>query len=268
MTEYASGHSTWREAVRRAGRGLRHPGRGRRPGWWAAVPVIALMAGFLFTTSATTADGTPLRQDRRIALRELVEERQHRVAEAESELSALADEVSALTEALAGSDASVVTEQDRAEDYRQAAGLSALRGPGLTLTLSDALRPDGVTPPGARPDDLLVHQQDLQAVVNALWAGGAEAMTIMGVRIIATSAVICVGPVLLLHGRPYSPPYEITAIGDPDTLRTSLAASPGVQLYREAVDAYGLGYRETVEEDIIVPAFDGTSTLRNGQVSR
>lgn len=103
-------------------------------------------------------------------------------------------------------------------------------------------------------------------MVNALWAGGAEAMSIMGVRVISTSAVICVGPVLLLHGRPYSPPYKITAIGDPDDLRRALAASPGVQLFRDAAAAYGLGYRETVEEDVIVPAYDGTSTLRVGRV--
>lgn len=230
--------------------------------------MIALAAGLLFTTSATTADGSPLRQDRRIELTELVEERQTRAARAEAEAEELAAEVDALTASLAGSDSEVITERERADEYRLAAGHTPLRGPGLTVTLSDALRPDGVHPPGAQPDDLLVHQQDLQAVVNALWAGGAEAMTIMGVRVITTSAVICVGPVLLLHGRPYSPPYEIAAIGDPDAMLGALAASPGVQLYREAVDAYGLGYRESVEEDIIVPAFEGTSTLRSGQVAK
>jgi uncharacterized protein YlxW (UPF0749 family) len=91
-------------------------------------------------------------------------------------------------------------------------------------------------------------------------------MSIMGVRVISTSAVICVGPVLLLHGRPYSPPYVVTAIGDPDELLEALTRSPGVQLFREAANAYGLGYRETVEEDVTVPGYDGTSTLRSGQV--
>jgi len=93
-------------------------------------------------------------------------------------------------------------------------------------------------------------------------------MTIMGERVISTSAVLCIGPVLLLHGRPYSPPYRITAIGDPAALSAALAASPGVQLFREAADAYGLGYRETVEEDVSVPAFEGSSTLRVGRVPR
>ena len=62
----------------------------------------------------------------------------------------------------------------------------------------------------------------MQAVVNALWAGGAEAMTIMGVRVISTSAVRCVGNTLLLHGRVYSPPFVITAIGDPSAMQQAL----------------------------------------------
>lgn len=268
MTEYASGHATWRKVLRRARQELLPRRSLRRPGWWLVVPVIALAAGLLFTTSATTANGVPLREDRRLELADLIEEREERVAEAEAALAPLEADVARLTDQLAGSDSPVVAEQERAERYRRAAGFSELHGPGVTVTLDDALRTDSVRPPGAEPDDLLVHQQDLQAVVNALWAGGAEAMSIMGKRVIATSAVVCVGPVLLLHGRPYSPPYEVTAIGDPEAMSAALAASPGVQLYREAADAYGLGYREAVAEDLTVPAFDGTSSLQSGRVPR
>jgi uncharacterized protein YlxW (UPF0749 family) len=267
MTEYAPNRPTWRAVLRRLGRALLlHRGR-PTPGWSVGVPVIALVAGLLFTTSATTADGAPLREDRRLRLTELVEVRQERAADAEARLELLEQELAGLTDGLAGGDAPVIAERERAETNRGPAGFSGLHGPGLTVTLDDALRRDGVRLPGAEPDDLLVHQQDLQAVVNALWVGGAEAMSIMGVRVISTSAVICVGPVLLLHGRPYSPPYTVTAIGDPAALSSALAAAPGVRLFREAVDAYGLRYRETVEEDVTVPPFDGTSTLRSARVS-
>jgi uncharacterized protein YlxW (UPF0749 family) len=266
MSDYGHGEVSWRHALRRAGLGLR-PGNGRRGrGWSVGVPVMALVAGLLFTTSATIAHGTPLREDRRVELAELIAERQERVSSAEADLEPLRGEVEAMTSALARADTPVRSQQLRADAYRPAAGFSALRGPGLTVVLDDAQRPDGIRPDGAEADDLLVHQQDMQAVVNALWAGGAEAMSIMGVRVISTSAVICVGPVLLLHGRPYSPPYVVTAIGDPDELLEALTRSPGVQLFREAANAYGLGYRETVEEDVTVPGYDGTSTLRSGQV--
>jgi uncharacterized protein YlxW (UPF0749 family) len=266
MSDYGRGGVTWRDAWRRAAAAVLPRRSGRRRGWSLGVPVIALTAGLLFTTSATAADGTPLREDRRLELTQLITERQERATEAEARLAPLERDVDALTAALAGADTPVKVERERADGYRDAAGFSALRGPGLTVVLDDAVRPDGIRPDGAEPDDLLVHQEDMQAVVNALWAGGAEAMSIMGVRVISTSAVICVGPVLLLHGRPYSPPYVVTAIGDPDELRAALAQSPGVRLFREAADAYGLGYRETVEEEVTVPAYDGTSSLRSARV--
>jgi hypothetical protein len=57
------------------------------------------------------------------------------------------------------------------------AGLTALSGPGVTVRLDDApRRADGARSAGATVDDLVVHQQDVRAVVNALWAGGAEAV--------------------------------------------------------------------------------------------
>ena len=90
-----------------------------------------------------------------------------------------------------------------------------------------------------------MHQSDLQAVVNALWAGGARAMSIAGQRVIATSAVRCVGNTLLLNGRVYSPPFRTEAIGPSVTMQAQLARSPGVALFEEAAGYYGLGY--TVE---------------------
>ena len=65
-----------------------------------------------------------------------------------------------------------------------------------------------------------MHQQDIQAVVNALWAGGAEAMTIQGQRVVSTTGIKCVGNVVILHGVPYSPPYRISAIGPTDDMLT------------------------------------------------
>ena len=107
----------------------------------------------------------------------------------------------------------------------------------------------------------------MQAVVNALWAGGAEAMAIMNVRVLATSAVRCVGNTLLLHGRVYSPPFKIVAIGDPASLQRSLADSKGVREFRDLVDDYKLGYREFTSP-VTVPAFEDSTTLRSATVPR
>ena len=64
----------------------------------------------------------------------------------------------------------------------------------------------------ANINDYVVHQEDVEAVVNALWAGGAESMMIMDQRVLFNSAVICQGNVLLLQGKKYSPPFTVSAI--------------------------------------------------------
>ena len=80
-------------------------------------------------------------------------------------------------------------------------------------------------------------------MVNALWAGGAEAMMLQDQRVISTSAVRCVGNTLILQGRVYSPPYVITAIGDVEGMRQRLDADPSVTIYRQYADLLGLRLR-------------------------
>jgi len=267
VVEYTSGASSWGRVLRRAATALLPRRRAdRRPGWSWLVPVVALGAGFLFTTTATTANGTDLRNDRRPDLANVIAGRKQDVAAAEARAAHLRQQIEAQTEAQAGSDAGVAAQQSRSSGEQSTAGLTALHGPAITVRLNDApRRPDGTRPAG-RPDDLVVHQQDVQAVVNAMWAGGAEAMTIMNVRVISTSAVRCVGNTLLLDGRVYSPPFVVTAIGDPDRMRQALDASEGVQLFRQAAADFGLGYEVKVEGDVTVPAYDGSIALRSARV--
>jgi uncharacterized protein YlxW (UPF0749 family) len=242
--------------------------RKRTPGWSLGVPVIAFAAGLMFTTSATTADGTSLREDRRPELNQLIEDRQERVDAAEVRAADLRNQVERQTDELAGTDRPIKKQQERAKSFELAAAFTKVRGPGLTVQLDDAPRSvDGNRSRDVSNDDLVVHQQDVQATVNALWAGGAEAMTIMGVRVISTSAVRCVGNTLLLHGRVYSPPFVVTAIGDPGRLSTSLAASPGVAQFREAATDFGLGYAETVLGEVVLPAFDGSGAMSVAEVA-
>ncbi|MCT2989799.1 DUF881 domain-containing protein, partial [Propionibacterium freudenreichii] len=140
-----------------------------------------------------------------------------------------------------------------------AAGLTAVRGPVVQVTLTDA--PLDENPAGVDPDMLVVHQQDIQQVVDALWAGGAEAMTIQGVRVISTTGVKCVGNTVILNGVPYSPPYVVAAIGDQQALEQSLAASRNVQIYKQYVLAYRLGYDQKRIADVTMPGYAGSVQL-------
>lgn len=268
--EYTSGTSSWRKATFRAMRVLwpRRSGE-RTPGWSVGVPVIALAAGLLFTTSATTADGTSLREDRRLELAQLIVNRRDRLAAQQQRAARLRAEVGEQTDALADTDLPIRQQRERAARYEIAAAFTRVHGPGITVQLNDAPHSaDNNRPDKVSNDDLVVHQQDVQAVVNALWAGGAEAMTIMGVRVISTSAVRCVGNTLLLHGIPYSPPFKVTAIGDPERLKDSLASADGVTQFRQAATDYGLGYSETVHDDVTLPAFDGSGAVTVAEVPK
>ena len=268
--DYTTGAPSWRLVLRRALGGLapRRPGQ-RRSVWTVGVPLIALLAGVLFTTSATTADGTALRDDRRPRLAQLITDKRDRLDQSERKAAQLRAEVDRATAQLANVDQPVREARERGDALLTPAGFTALSGTGVTVVLDDSSRRPATTGKNATDnDDLVVHQQDVQAVVNALWAGGAEAMSIMGIRVISTSAVRCVGNTLLLHGQVFSPPFKITAIGEPVELQRALDSAEAVQQFRIAVADLGLGYQETVERNVTVPAYDGSSDLRSARVAQ
>jgi uncharacterized protein YlxW (UPF0749 family) len=224
------------------------------------VALTALAAGLLFATSAATAQGTDLRSDRRLQLTELIAREGAAVERQEERAAELRREVEERSAAAAARDSRVAAAQPPRE-LEMAAGLLEVRGPGVTVSLDDAPRQPGRPPLSDDPDDLVVHQQDVQAVVNALWAGGAEAMTLMGQRIISTSAVQCVGNTVILHGQVYSPPFVVTAVGPPGELRAALDTDPGVAFFKTFVDRFGLGYAVSSQDDVTLPAYDGPLEL-------
>ena len=267
--DYTTGAPSWRLVIRRALGGLRARGRDQKQrGWSVGVPLIALAAGLLFTTSATTSDGTALRDDRRPQLNQLIADKQERLEDRENRAARIRAQVDQDSATFAQVDGPVKQARQNADKMQAGAGFTALQGTGLTVVLDDSSRRVGDGGPNnPKNDDLVVHQGDVQAVVNALWDGGAEAMSIMDVRVISTSAVRCVGNTLLLHGQVFSPPFRITAIGEPTRMRSALESAEGVRQFRDAVADFGLGYSETVERNVTVRAYDGSSDLRSARVA-
>lgn len=227
---------------------------------WRLVGVVGFaLAGVLLTTSALEAGGTDLRDAGFDDLRDLVSADAKRLAGLRAESADLRDEIDLLTAEL--SSKLDVRAQRRLEKLREQAGMTAVQGPGVTVTLSDA-------PPEIRDSvdidvsQLIVHQQDIQAVVNALWAGGAEAISIQNRRIITTTGIKCVGNSVILDGVPYSPPYVIKAVGDPVGLVLALGASDYLNLYLAAVEAYQLGWDLQSANELVIPAYADNVELR------
>lgn len=237
--------------------------------WHALVAVTALVAGMLFATSANTARGTDLRSAGRTRLTELIAAQQRSASGLDAEAARLRRQVDLLTADAAGGDARIRDLREANDAYAGPIGLTALRGRGLHVTLDDAprLAPGEQRPGNPTPDDLVVHEQDVLAVINSLWAGGADAVSVMGDRIVATSAVRCVGNTLLLHGAVYSPPFVVEAIGDPARMQRALDESRGVQLFRSFVAAYGVGFAVETVDDVRMPAYDGALALRHAVVA-
>ncbi|BBY03496.1 DUF881 domain-containing protein [Mycobacterium seoulense] len=224
---------------------------GRPSAWRFGVPVVCLLAGLLLAATHGVSGGAEIRRSDAPRLVDLVREAQSSV----NHLNAQRDELSGKIDAAHGrsSDRALSAMLRRSAELAADADMNPVHGPGLVVTLEDASRDaNGRFPRDASPDDLVVHQQDIEAVLNAMWSAGAEAIQMQDQRIIATSVPRCVGNTLLLNGRTYSPPYTITAIGNAAAMQAALAAAPLVTLYRQYVVRFGLGYREEVKPDVQV----------------
>ncbi|HEX2904520.1 MAG TPA: hypothetical protein VHO01_13785, partial [Jatrophihabitans sp.] len=122
---------------RRAAPGRTHHAR-RRSMWSYLVPVVALLAGLLAATTAHTARGTDLRSSGRTNVTDLIRQAESRVATDNAQVKQLQDSVAAETNRLAQSDATIAGINASAAPLKVPAGLVAMTGPGLTLTLDDA----------------------------------------------------------------------------------------------------------------------------------
>lgn len=234
------------------------------PGIWArhsprasvALGGVGILAGLMFAVSAASSTDDP---DRRPTnLRDLVRVESARLQDTNDQIVSLRAEV-----------AQVLTEQSDSDQSDPLlmfdSGATAVVGPGITVQLWDAPVPVRL-PDGVSPDDLVVHQQDIEAVMNGLWAGGAEAMTVQGHRVTSTSSVRCVGNVLLIDGATYSPPYEIAAIGDPQQLQDTLEGFDAIKVYLEYVEVLNLGWSISESEELMMPADDSNLTMEYANV--
>ena len=233
----------------------------------AAIVAFAA-AGFLLAASTLTANGSDIRVERPAQLRDLVQNEANKIDKLENNLIDIQTEIEEITNGSVRSE--IETTQLKIQQLSPVAGFTSMVGPGLVITLNDAPQVDLSIPENERPDvnDLLIHQEDVQSVVNALWAGGAQGVSLMGKRVIATSAVKCVGNTLLLHGKVYSPPFRIEAIGDVTKLSKSLRDDPNVAILQDYVDLFGLVYEVQRAALIELPPYEGSLLLDNVQVKR
>jgi uncharacterized protein YlxW (UPF0749 family) len=229
-------------AARRAhGGGARPP----RPGVALAVGVLA--ATLLIVIAAVQAHvRAPAAGRTRADLAATVTRQAHAVDALAHEVAGLRAAVGRLRDAELAGSATGAQLSARIRSEELASGTAAVTGPGLEVTLGDAA--------GGGSTRNRILDRDLQAVVNALWAAGAEAVAIDGQRLTASSAIRQAGDAVLVNFTPVSTPYRVQAVGDPVALETAFASSPTAAQMRGYSQLYGLRFDYSRQNELRLPA--------------
>jgi len=197
------------------------------------------------------------------------------ISRLEAEQQALKQQVSDLRAHLDAAQSSKAQSVELLRDLSQElalnktlAGLAALRGPGVELTLNDSNR--RVVPSVVNPETYLVHDYDIRDVVNLLWAAGSEAISINDERIVATTSIYCVGATIMVNVTRMSPPCRIRAIGPAESQAQLLKNPLFLSDLRGRVASYGLEFKIAQMGEILVPAYGGSfgavyASLSNSQ---
>ena len=233
--------------------------RAKRVAWRLSTPLVFAAAGALFVVSATNSEGTDLRPGRVNDLPSLVRSESRQVEKLQTKALTLNEDVERLSAQV--DDIRVRRARAAADRLETPAGFTEVHGDGVTVTLSDA--PVELREDAENINDLLVHQQDIQSVVNAMWRAGAKGIMIQGQRVISTTGIKCAGNSVELQGIPYPQPYVITAVGDVDAIQASIDLDPSVNAFRRdsANPAIAVGWDLQQESDVTVPAYTGLRGL-------
>ena len=219
--------------------------------------VACVVLGFLGVIAVRARPADPEgRLPDRYRLAALIERQESDAARLREDVAKLREDVARLRADAAGRATGAAVIEDRLQDMSATAGLVAMRGPGVKITLDDSHLDE---PPSGNVNDLVIHSQDVQAVVNALWKSGAEAISINRQRLVSTTAVLCVGNTLLLNGTVHSPPYVVHALG---ASRDRFEADALVRRLHSDADKFGLRFSVTREDNLEAPAFSGATSFK------
>lgn len=225
------------------------------------VGLFAFLAGFvlislLLTTEASQGPSTVA--GRREVLITQIKQAEEERKKLKHQIEKLREELSEIERKASWRDKNVASLRQRLDDLRFAAGLTEVEGPGVVINVSDAEN----VPRFASPDDYIVHDYDLRILLNALYASGAEAVSINGERISYVTAIRCVGPTIIINARRISSPFEIKAIGDPESLVKGLyLEGSSNELITKTFPMYGISFKIEKSDKVKIPSFRSSISL-------
>lgn len=215
------------------------------------VAVFGLLGFLLVTAASSTTAVRRAEAPRRTRLAELIQARRAQVEELDAAVTELRSRVEEAQQAAARRSEGDARLARTLAELGELAGTSPLEGPGLEVRLSDSTRRP---PEGEDEGAYRIHDRDVQLVVNALFAAGAEAISVNDVRLVATSPIRAAGATIVVSFRPLNPPYVIKAIGAD---RERFDRTDEARLYARWRDVFGLGFRVRTVDQLTVPGYTG-----------
>lgn len=226
--------------------------------WLFHVTLMCFLLGALLAANLNTQwsvkqlGGIPGRMP---ALAEAYKEQRDRNKDLEGTIKGLRDQLSTYESAQANQSKQAKALSEQLQELKFLVGLTAVRGPGVIVTLDDN-KTKRIGDP--QSDMYIVHDYDLRNLLNELNAGGAEAIAINEHRITVRTAIRCVGPTVMINGEPTAAPFVLRAIGNIHDLQGALDIPNGI------VDVLRVGVKVKVEssEMMEIPAFTGPTNVK------
>ncbi len=186
-------------------------------------------------------------------LRDSVLEWKERSENAQRDLESATKELEEIRQASTSNDNTAVEKQEELKRYNRLIGLTDVAGDGIILTVSDSSTESSLMD----INNLIVHDSDLRNLVNELANAGAEAISINGERIVSTTCITCAGNVIQINGNRVGSPFEIRAIGNPESLYGAITRPGG---YTSMLESREIQVQSTKSTNIQIPKYSGALT--------
>jgi uncharacterized protein YlxW (UPF0749 family) len=217
----------------------------------ALVVVLALL-GFLLVVAVQAASANRKAEaPRKERLISLIQQRRSQMSDLDKAVRELRSQLAEKQSTRNKADSASAAAARQSALFAAQAGASAVHGRGLRVKVSDA---DKIPDDAKDVSAYRISDADLQLLVNALWSAGAEAVSLNGNRVVATTSIRAAGDTIVVNFRPLSPPYRLEAIGA-DAKR--FGASDIAVRMRRWHTLFGLGFSTSGVERLTVPAFAG-----------
>jgi uncharacterized protein YlxW (UPF0749 family) len=223
--------------------------------------VMSLVLGFMISTSVYNNQKRTISSDanQRDRIASFGGDAEVKILQQQQEIAKLQQKISKLETSVASDSKQAKVLYDSLQDLKASAGLTAISGPGVVVTLKDKKDP-GIDAP---LEEFIIHDRDVLKVVNELWASGAEAIVVNDIRIGLRSNFRCVGPTILVDTERIGTPVIIRAIGDGPRLASSIQMPGGI--YDELRQTSEAMIKVETAQNMTLPPFNGPLGFKLGK---